>query len=215
MGQIFVFGSSSSHGVGGSQGGWGDLLKQRLHQVMYGPNGIGERHQIYNFAKPGAKIDFVKRTFPAQLNDYRIPGPAMAIVAVGGNNVKAEGTADNFVSTVEQYVIDMTELLATIRAQVDAVVVLGFKPYDEAKAMPKISPLNGKASYFSNARTAIFHSSLCKICDQEGYVLIGVDHPEQWVQTCLCDDGLHPNDVGHQKICNQIWPYVHKFLGLP
>lgn len=215
MGQVFVFGSSSSHGVGGSQGGWVDLLKTKLHGVMYGQNGIGERHQVYNFAKPGAKIEFVKRTFPIQLNDYRISGPVMAIVAVGGNNVKAEGTPNNYVSTVEQYVTDMTELLAAIRPQVDAVLVLGFKPYDEVKTMPKISPLNGKASYFSNSRTEIFHKSLCKVCTKEGFDLIGVEDTEEWIKTCLCDDGLHPNDTGHQKICDQIWPYVQKFLALP
>ncbi len=215
MSQIFVFGSSSAHGVGGAHGGWADILKSRLHHTMYAEGGIGERHQFYNFSKPGAKIEFVKRTFVSQLQDYKHPGKVMAIAAVGGNNVKAENKPDNFVSTVERYHIEMTDILKAIQEKVDSVLVLGFKPYNEAKTMPKKSFISANVSYFSNARTKLFHESLREICEKNGYLLIEMDDPDNWIKNCIHEDGLHPNDIGHQKIADQIWPYLVKFLDLP
>lgn len=50
MTQIFILGSSNAYGVGGKDGGWADILKQYLHNKMYGKYGIGEKHELFNFS---------------------------------------------------------------------------------------------------------------------------------------------------------------------
>ena len=108
--QIFIVGSSSTYGVGGEKGGWADLIKQELHTRMYSENGIGQQYEIFNLGKSGAPIRFVLNTFPQQLKDYGRNGKRMVIVSVGGNNIKSETEPDNFVSTLEEYSKEMSEL---------------------------------------------------------------------------------------------------------
>src|SRR4051812_47605193 len=105
--QVFILGSSMVYGVGGSHGGWADLVKQHLHQKMYGEDGVGEEYEVYNFGKSGATIDFVKDTFGSQLEAYGRRQKTIILLAVGGNNTKAEEEPDNFVSTHEEYEQEM------------------------------------------------------------------------------------------------------------
>ncbi|MBI1327215.1 MAG: hypothetical protein GC136_06190 [Alphaproteobacteria bacterium] len=214
MTQIFIFGSSNSYGVGGTKGGWADLLKQQLHTLMYGPNGIGEKHQLYNFGKPGAKAQFVKNNFQQQLDLYRNKGQkAVAVLSVGGNNAKAETTPDNYVSTPEEYTNIMQDLVVALKASVDALYVLGYRPYDESKTSPKSNPLTGGQSHFRNDRRAQFQAILEKICAEQNVEFIGLTvSDEVWIRDYLFDDGLHPNDAGYQMICDDIFKHIKEHL---
>jgi len=98
MTQVFILGSSSTYGVGGENGGWADLLKQSLHSDMFSSGGVGEKYEVYNFAKSGAPRSFVKETSKEQFKNYKRSGKTIVVVSVGGNNSKAEDKPDNYVS---------------------------------------------------------------------------------------------------------------------
>jgi lysophospholipase L1-like esterase len=205
MTQIFVFGSSNAYGVGGPGGGWADKLKTWLHEQMFATNGIGEKHELYNFGKPGATIQFVKQNFPALLKTYGNNGRKIAVVSVGGNNVKAEDLPENFVSSIEEYTQIMADLLKDLQTSFDQLIVMGYRPYDEKKTLPKPNPLTGGCSYFWNARTAKFSETLKKMCAENNYNFIDLNIPEQeWIEKYLCVDGLHPNDAGYQLMFEAI-----------
>jgi len=125
MKQVFIFGSSSAYGVGGESGGWADLLKQSLHSDMFSSGGVGEEYEVYNFAKSGAPISFVKEAFKKQFEDYRRPGKTIVVVSVGGNNSKAENEPNNYVSTIKEYEKEMSELLVELKESSDAVIFVG------------------------------------------------------------------------------------------
>ena len=114
MTQIFIFGSSLAYGVGGESGGWADLLKQKLHHKMFSSGGVGEKYELFNFAKAGEPISFVLETFKYQLEKYRRPGKVIILVSIGGNNSRAKDTPDNFISTVDEYKEEMTALLKPV-----------------------------------------------------------------------------------------------------
>src|SRR5438309_1346665 len=111
MKQYFLLGASSAYGVGGANGGWGELFKQYVHAKMYDANGEGERYEVFNFAKSGATAQFVIDTFPRQVEDYGRNDEIIVVVGVGGNDAKAVGSPNNFVSTVDEYVAHMTTLI--------------------------------------------------------------------------------------------------------
>lgn len=212
--QIFIFGSSSSYGVGGSEGGWADLLKKEIHERAYSDAGTGERYEVFNFGKSGAKISFVRDTFKDQLKHYkRDNGESIALVAIGGNNAKAETEPDNFVSTVEEYESQLTSLLENIKQHVDTVVFVGSGSVDESKTNPKHNPLTGGKSYFTNERRTLFESKLKEICQNLDVPLVELKvDSEEWRQKYLYKDGLHPNDAGYrlmfEKILDQITPFL-------
>lgn len=214
--QLFILGSSSSYGVGASNAGWGDLVKQYMQAKMYGEGGVGEKYEVYNFGKSGAKVNFVQETFPRQLEEYGRGGRTIAFVAIGGNNTKAEGEPDNFVSTPEEYVAEMREVLGMLKGCVDELVVVGSNGYvDEAKTNPKLNPLTGDRSYFTNARRQQFKALLKQLCDELGIPVIDVEVEEKvWRETYLYRDGLHPNQAGHQLIFDSIRPLLDTYTSV-
>lgn len=181
--QIFVFGSSSSYGVGSQSNGWADFLKEKLHALMYSENGVGEKYELYNFAKPGVTIKFVFETFKYQLEKYRRSGEVVIVVSVGGNNSKAEDEQDNFVSTIKEYEEEMSELLMELNNNSSKVLFVGSGCVDELKTNPKPNPLTGGKSYFSNKRRLEFEYVLKKLCMDIGVAFIetGVSNTE-WIE---------------------------------
>jgi len=214
MTQVFILGSSMVYGVGGSQGGWADLIKQYLHQKMYGEDGIGEKYEVYNFGKSGATIDFVKDTCMSQLEAYGRGQRTIILLAVGGNNTKAEEEPHNFVSTPEEYENEMRELLSLLKQNSDGLIFVGSNNYvDESKTNPKTNPLTGGRSYFTNSRRQQFAGIVKQVCDDLGIPLIDVTvEKEKWLDAYIYKDGLHPNDAGHQLIFEAIKPTLDKYL---
>jgi lysophospholipase L1-like esterase len=211
--QIFIFGASTAYGVGAEVGGWGDLLKQSLHRKMYGKDGIGEKYEVYNFAQPGATIEFVIATAPSQLQFYNRADKVIGVVQVGGNNVKASDKPDNFVSSIEEYEQLMSQLIEKLKDHVDELLMLEIPPVDEAKTNPKPNPITGGKSYFQNDRIILFNHALMKLCSKYGvhHVNLTTD-PKEWATTSVAADGLHPNQHGYQRIFDKVSPVVEKLL---
>lgn len=203
--QVFFIGSSSIYGVGGENGGYADLVKQAIHKKMFGPGGVGEKYEIYNFGKSGATTDFVLETFPNLLRQYGRGGKTITIVNVGGNNAKAENEPDNFVSTIEEYSEQMTKLLDMLKECSTRVIAVGSGYYDESKTYPKPSPLTGGKSYFTNERSKKFQQRFKELCKERGitFIEVGVDE-KAWIDKYVYIDGLHANSAGHELISQKI-----------
>lgn len=206
MTQLYILGSSTAYGVGGEGGGWGDLIKQELHRRNYGPQGHGEVYEVFNFAKSGAKIQFVIDSFPSQFAHYSRPNTkSIALVAVGDNNAKANGQPDNFVSTLDAYLAQMSQLLQLLTTTCDVTIAVGSGFVDETKTSPKINPLSGNKSYFSNQRRIAFESAWANLCGQLNVPFVGVDvSVAEWQHHYLYQDGLHPNAAGHHYIARRV-----------
>ncbi|MEI7578500.1 MAG: GDSL-type esterase/lipase family protein [bacterium] len=211
--QIFIVGSSNVYGVGAEQAGWADLLKQKLHKKMYSENGLGEKFEIYNLGKSGATIDFVKNEYPKQLHQYYRGGDLITIVSVGGNNSKAIGRPDNFVSTLEKYETEMIELLDQLKKLSTHVIVVGSGYFDESKTNPIFNPDIGGNSYFQNSRKKKFEAKLRELAEQRGITFVEISvSEEEWKAKYLFRDGLHPNQQGHQLISDLVYSKLQKII---
>ncbi len=205
MKQIFILGASFAYGVGAEKTGWGDLVKQHYHNLMYSRGGVGEKYEVYNFSKSGAATEFVLETFPEQLRQFGRGDKIISIVSVGGNDSKAIGSPNNYVSTVEEYISKVKKLYDLLSKSSSKIIFVGDGFVDEAKTNPKISPFDGSKSYFTNSRRTLFHSALKELCDNLKITFI--DTPvakEDWINNYLYEDGLHPNQKGHDLIFNEI-----------
>lgn len=213
MTQIFILGSSSVYGVGASTAGWGDLIKQYIHNSMYKPGGNGETHEVYNMGKSGATIDFVQKNFLKWLEQYGRDGEIICVVCVGGNNSKAEEEPDNFVSTPEEFTQEMTTLIEMLRTKSNGIIMVGNGWVDESKTNPKHNPLTGGKSYMTNERRQKFTDITKELCKKHGIPFIELElSEEEWLDKYIYQDGLHPNQDGHQMIFEAIKPELEKLL---
>ncbi|MDO8452112.1 MAG: SGNH/GDSL hydrolase family protein [bacterium] len=211
--QIFILGASTVYGVGGKEGGWADLIKRSLHAKMYAPAGTGERYEVYNFGKSGARIDFVQRSFPEQVQQYGRGGKIITIISVGGNNSKAENEPNAVVSSIGEYSKEMSVLLDMLKEKSTHVIAVGSGYYDESKTNPKLNPLTGGRSYFTNKRREEYEQVMKQVCAERGIPFIGVDVSSHvWKNTYQYRDGLHPNDRGHERICANVLKVLEQFL---
>ncbi len=213
MTQIFIIGSSSVYGVGAEFAGWADLIKQKLHQKMYGVGGVGEKYEVFNFGFSGATIDFFKEAFPFLLKKYGRNGKIVTIFATGGNNAKAKGSSDNYVSTLDKFSKDIVDFLNLINKLSDEVIVVGNGSYDESKVFPRISPFDGSKSYFSNERNQKFQTKAKEITQSMNLEFVDLEVPtETWIKKYLYEDGLHPNQAGYNLIADKVWQKLENLL---
>jgi lysophospholipase L1-like esterase len=213
MSKIFIFGASFSYGVGGEEGGWADLLKKKLHSIMYAPGGIGEKHEIYNFGKPGAMSNFVNDTYSFFIDNFSNEENKIAIVSIGLNDSRAKERPDNFVSNIEDFKKTTQELLFNLKQKVNHLICLEYLPVDEVKTTPKPNPLTGGSTYFFNSRIKEFNDVFKEMCKEQDVKLIEFEiNEDDWIKNCLYEDGLHPNKVGHNLIFEKLWPEVEKLI---
>jgi len=214
MQQIFCFGSSLVYGTG-SSAWWGDMLKQSLHQKMYGDNWIWEKIEIFNFWQSGSTIEFVEDTYAFLLDKYGRDWKKIAIINVWWNNSKARVTPDGYVSSLEEYVISFEKLLTNMTQAFDVIIFVGAWYVDESKVYPKVSPFDGKNSYFSNERRWLFDQATKELCKKLWVYYIWCDIlQEDWIQKYLYKDGLHPNILWYRYFFNKLEWLVYKILGL-
>jgi lysophospholipase L1-like esterase len=213
MTQIFILGSSSAYGVGDTEGGWGELLKRHYHEEMYSLGGIGQQIEVYNFAKSGATIDFIINNFPSQLKLYSQGGKIICILLAGGNDSKAADAPDNYVTTDEEYTGKLEKLFKLLKELCTHVIAVDHGYVDEAKTNPIINPLIGGKSYFSNSRRRLFGVIQKNLCIDFGFEFIGIPVSESdWYGKYLFEDGLHPNNKGHEYIYNAIVKRLDKMV---
>lgn len=207
MSQVFIFGASYAYGVGSVEGSFGDMIKRKLHEEMYSDSGIGEKHEVYSFAKPGATIGFVLDNYENQIDLYKKSGKLIAIVLVGANNAKATDTPENWVSTPEEFKILAEKLVSSLAEKVDSVICVELAPVDENKTTPK------GTSYFYNRRLVEFNQIYKEVCARMEipFIETGID-PAEWKDKYLYEDGLHPNAAGHKIIFEKVWAEVKKII---
>lgn len=212
--QVFIFGASMAYGVAGVSG-WADLVKQHLHGKRYSKDSYNSRYEIYNFAKPGATIDFVKNTFLAQLKDYKKDGNLIALVQVGGNDAKAINTPDNYVSNLDDFCLQYEELIAGLSKNFDNVIAVGLPLVDQTKTTPKTDPFTDDVFYFTNERVQLFSNKSKQVCAKYSIDFVEIaDNKDVWVNECLFLDGLHPNQAGHDLMFKKILPCLNIALGV-
>lgn len=207
-------GASTVYGVGGPNGGWADMLKLSLHKQMYKDTGADEAHEVFIFAKSGVTTDFILNGCKQRIEDYKRDGrKTIVVLSVGLNNAKAVGTPDGYVSSPEDYAVQIQQLLKQLTDNVDAVICVGFTPVDESKTTKKINPFTGKQSFFMNERIKLFSDVFRRAAEQAGSAVQFLDLFDtasdlDWTNTYLSPDGLHPNDKGHRWICDQVLPLL-------
>lgn len=214
MVQIFLLGSSHVYGVGAENAGWADIIKQAIHKKMYSENGVGEKYEVFNFGFSGATIDFVYNSFSEQIKQYgRQNGKTIIIAYIGGNNAKAKGEPNNYISSIEEYMKEMDDLLKFLKMSSDHLMMIGGGFYDESKTNPKISPFDGSKSYFTNARKMKFQECTKKLCLEKNITFVDIGLTEnEWKNKYLYKDGLHCNQSGHKFIAEKVLVELNKIL---
>ena len=217
--QIACLGASTVYGVGGTKGGWPELLKYELHQKMYVPDGIGEYYEVYNFGIPGSTLSGLHDQTETNLKSIRKRGRQFISIFHGGaNNALAIGSRDNFVSTPEKFRHEVTSYLEMVQSLSDHVLCLGMMPMNQNKVMPKIKNDEAQTKiYFSNERIKEFETIIGEVAQSLKITFIALFDEGMslgWSESYQYDDGIHPNDQGHAWLYQKVKAKLQKIVEL-
>jgi lysophospholipase L1-like esterase len=205
--EILVFGDSIAYGAWDERGGWVQRLKERLDATMRADPSID--NLLYNLSFSGGNTEMLAARADFEIRHRRIEGERMAIIfAIGINDsVFFTGEKRNAVP-LGRFAGNIRRLSATARKYSRDVAFVGLTPVDESRTspVPWVESMN-----YLNEHVARYDAEIRKACGEDGVPFIDVLGPFRASDyRSLLDDGVHPNERGHERICEMVWAHLDR-----
>lgn len=159
---------------------------------------------VHNLSIPSESTNEVIKRFSIEAEDRCkkvYPNDHTSIVfAIGTNDTKCVDSRDNPVTRLEDFGKNIIFLIESANKHTNHVIFVGLTPVDEQKTMP-IDDV-----YFLNKKIEKYNKTIKEACEKRGILFL--DIAKEWSSfdylNLLSDDGIHPNEKGHQKIFERI-----------
>jgi lysophospholipase L1-like esterase len=211
MAIIYAFGDSITYGAWDIQkSGWATQLRQFLDNLQ-------EKNPdyyclFYNLGIPGETTDGLVKRFENELTAREREGEeAIFIFAFGANDAAYLSNENKFRVSKEKFKMNLEQVIGKTLAISKKILVVNILPIVEKM---NSSPRNGKIRL--NKYMDEYNSVLQELADRFKLQLIDINsvfmkagHEKLFIP----DDGLHPNDEGHQIMFETIRPEVQEMLG--
>jgi len=207
--RVLVFGASVTQGFYDTRGGWAiRLWEYYTKRLLDGGRDI----TVFNLGISGDGSDRLVKRFENETVARNFPGENLTFVFSIGTNNSWTRNDGSTVSTPEDYAGDIRKLIKMARRHSPRLIFLGIAPCDEARAHPV--PWN-KNIFFTNERIKLFDQTLEKVCGNAGVKYLPIfDELKNRLDAGenIYEDGLHPNDAGHQLIFELVRPALDDLL---
>lgn len=207
MSIIGVFGASSTWGAWDvEKGGWVNRLRLWIDEQNLASDRKDFYWETYNLGVSGDTSQDLLDRFE---NEARAREARIIIISIGENDTVYDRRMDEPRITEDQFAANMEEIITLALAMTNSVMILGIKKVTEKE----VQPVPWKASVnYSNTLLKTYDERLKGISDKKG-----VDYLPLFDMLRNEDlaDGLHPNEVGHEKIFLLIRDFLRhkKWLG--
>lgn len=213
MAQIFFFGGSNVYGIGDPKCGWADRFKRLMHETNFIPDKDEDAkyHTVFNLGVPGHTTALTLERMQWEIQARLTPeNQFMVVVSVGTNDSRAAGNPLNYISNIEEYQLNLLNMLEFLSGYTKHILMVGLTPVDDARTHPAPD-----MSYFSRARIFEFDEAMAKICEDHHVPRVDLFEPmmklPDWL-TMLHEDGQHLNEKGHEWVYSQVYPEVAKMV---
>jgi lysophospholipase L1-like esterase len=124
------------------------------------------------------------------------------IFAVGLNDAKCLKSKNNPLTKEKDFRNNIKLLIKNAKKYTDHIIFVGLTPVDEQKT----APLDNV--YFLNEKIRTYEKIIGEECEKKNVYFLSII--EEWLKfdylNLLSQDGIHPNEKGHQKIFKKIKP---------
>lgn len=211
MAIIYAFGDSITYGAWDIQkSGWVSLLRQYLDELQ--ADNSEYYGLVYNLGIPGETTDGLVKRFEVETKAReRDEGDAVFIFAFGANDSAFLPALNKFRVSKEDFKDNLAKVIGQALSITSKIVLVNILPVVESKN--SISR-NGKVRL--NKYIQEYNDVLNGLAKKFGLRLIDVyskfvemDYEDLFDE----NDGLHPNDNGHQFMFEIIKPFVQELIG--
>ncbi len=198
---ILVFGDSITYGAWDKEkGGWVKRLRLTLEN-----DNSNNYYTIFNLGISGDVTESIKNRFDNECKiRFAKEDNTIIIFSIGINdsqNVKGEDRV-----SLEIFRNNIITLINSAKKYTNNILFIGLTKVDESKVTPL--PWDKEKGYL-NTKIINFDKELKNICLENNvdylYIYDLLELEELF-------DGLHPNNVGHQKICDKVKNKISKYF---
>ena len=214
MAVIYCFGDSITYGAWDiEKGGWANRLRSYVDMLQSKNDNL--YYLLYNLGIPGENTDAFLRRFESELASRTKmgrgalgPGEALFVFAFGANDYVYLPQEDRFVVPQDTFVQNLEQAIVLAQKSSSRIFLLNITPADENICAEKY----GNRKVRLNKNVEIYNKLIASICEKNKCILIDVYAPFTSSQNVLSEDGLHPNDSGHQLIFEQVKNAIEKYI---
>ncbi len=188
--RLVITGDSFVEGVGGSNGGWAQMLSRRLTDISVEIFGIG-----------GHTTRELKQRSADEIGD----DAALVIIGIGINDSRIRPSLGQNEVPLEDFGANVNEIVSNAVRSGAACIVVGLTTVDELQTTPfkedKIYKNNSMSEFDAVLRTTALNA---------GASYVGL--PSLAAIPDALADGLHPSNTGHRMILESVEPEVRRLL---
>ena len=208
MAVIYCFGDSITYGAWDiKEGGWANRLRGYLDELQAKDPNL--YYLTYNLGIPGENSDGFLKRFETELvarskggRGPAGPGEAVFIFAFGANDYTFIPSTNEFVVSPEKFTVNMQSAINIAKKTSSKILLLNITPADEEICKRKY----GDRKLRINKNVEKYNRLLKDLADKNDVKLVDVYSAFTSVnyKSLLSEDGLHPNDDGHNLILEKV-----------
>ncbi len=209
--RVLIFGDSITQGFWDGEGGWVSRIRKHFDKLIIAGT-LADIPTVYNLGVSGDKTKDIIERIEHETKAREWPNePFVIMLAVGINDsILIENKAElDIYEFQEQYekLVDISKKLA------GRVICVGLTAVDESLTDPFADSESGKQ--LKNNRINLFQDTIKQVASQKEVDFIPVHDMflkmlEKGVNSL--QDGLHPNDEGHEMLEKIILPKLLEYL---
>ena len=193
-----VFGDSLSSDEYGCPISWVSLLKEFL-------NSGNEDNPMFNLSISGESTSHLLNRIS---NECEARCPSVIIIRIGANDARYNDRTEDTVETpIKVFESNVKKIIEACKKYTDSIVFVGNLPVIESKTTPVFW---SDKQHFLNRSIRLYNDTMKSVCENECVMFI--DLFSQWCKmeygSLMLEDGLHPNQKGHQKLFEDIKDYL-------
>ena len=201
--KIFVFGDSIVQGSNDwTGGGWVVRLKNYFSQT-------GQFHHIFNLGISGENSSHIISRMEVEIKPRKSEDrnkKSLLIVGIPINDTRIKDKLDGDPEiSIARFKANLEELYSIGKKNSNELVFLGMTKVDEEKTNPWQEVVDRRIVCWRNDVIEKYNDIIKKYCDEKNIYFINMI---DLLKNSDLSDGLHPNEVGHNKMYERIRDFL-------
>lgn len=208
--KVLCFGDSITWGAWDTQGGWVERLRRKVDQLCI-ESDLQKFVLLYNLGISSDTSERVLHRVEAETKARSLEDDDLAfLISLGTNDSIWLRDEERHWIERDQFAANLTGIVATASGASDRICLVGSAAVDESKTHPYRSEPNLESS---NADIKSYEETCREVAKSARVDFVPIfDRFEAVGAGTLFNDGVHPNDHGHQIIADQVWPTLEAWI---
>lgn len=204
MSRILVFGDSIAYGKVDTEGGWVARLR-KYFDFQAAKHLDRDLPNVYNQGVSGDTAEDILKRLEAE-TAARVEEETIFVLAVGTNDSVVDNGQPRY--SEQQFRDNYQSIISKMKAHSNKILLVGILPVNESQTTP--IPWRPHRHYL-NRQILLFDSIISDTAKNNNLPYVSLFELFK-DKLALFPDGLHPNNQGHQLICEQIQAKLQPLL---